>query len=179
MRSTCRQDRLHLSEQTLKGLFGFRGGIYEDAYATAFRCCVGCSGGFGCSRECRSSSSPSSSPSPSLEPDLKLSTRRSGSACRTSFVAYFKDSVSYTHVDYDKRGNWVYTMSIYSENQLPSYIRFHVQFAYPTATINSVQEIHYQNKIAYILHTENKKAYKTLRYTDEDGVEEIEELLKQ
>lgn len=96
----------------------------------------------------------------------------------SGFIAYFQDSTTSTHVDYDKKGNWVYTMSIYSENELPNNVKYNVKSAYPMFTINGVQEIHFNNLTAYIIHAEDKNSYKTFRYTDEGGVEEIEVLQK-
>ncbi len=94
------------------------------------------------------------------------------------FLAYFKDSTTYTRVDYNKKGNWVYTLAFYSENELPSNISADVKIAFPGFAINSVQEIHIRNLSAYLIHVEDKNGYKTLRYTDEGGVEEIEDLRK-
>lgn len=94
------------------------------------------------------------------------------------FLAYFNDSVKSTHVDYNKKGNWQFTTSFYSENELPSTVRYDVKASFPMYTINSVMEIHITNQAAYIIHIEDKKSYKTLRYTDEGGVEEIETLQK-
>jgi len=66
-------------------------------------------------------------------------------------------------VDYDKRGNWVSTISNYSEEQLDSHIADAVKTAFLGYAIVYVTEIKKGKRTVYLVKIDNQKMLKTVR----------------
>ena len=80
-------------------------------------------------------------------------------------------------VVYDKKGNWKFTISHYSEYKLPAEIRATVKSTYYDYSITLVEEIHVQEKIIYLVHMQNENTWKNVRICDGD-MELIEDFNK-
>ncbi len=99
------------------------------------------------------------------------------------FVATFtRDEIIY-HLEYDKRGNWLYTIRAYGENKLPDNIRHIVKSTYYDYDIGLVQETespgifsgHYGNILSYVIHLEGKTNWINL-LVDDEVMEELQKI---
>jgi hypothetical protein len=82
---------------------------------------------------------------------------------KNGFLAEFSLHAAKNRVVYDKKGNWIFTVSYYDEKNLPAEIRAIVKPVYYDYTISRVEEVHTDNKIIYIVHVQNDSSLKTLR----------------
>lgn len=89
-------------------------------------------------------------------------TKQGGSVCR--FVV--KDEVNRAY--YDKKGNWQYTISDYTEKELPEDVRRQVKSTYYDYNISFAQKIDMAiaSKIVYLVQVRNEKDFKTVRVCD-------------
>jgi len=86
---------------------------------------------------------------------------------QNGFVAMFiLDDINY-RVDYDKKGNWLYTMRTYDENKLPPDVRHLVKSSYYDYNITVVQEIEIpMETFTYVVHLEGKTKLINLRVSN-------------
>ena len=92
-------------------------------------------------------------------------------------VAYFATDKIRTWVFYNDNGDHEYTLRHYGEGELPSDVRHTVKSKYYDFSIYHVSEITRNEKIAYTIHLEDKKSWKTVRVMDGE-LELIQELNK-
>jgi hypothetical protein len=78
---------------------------------------------------------------------------------RAKFV---ENDISYM-VDYDKKGNWVNTISNYNESHLDSHIANAVKMAFLGYAIVHVTEIKKGKATIYLVKIDNQKLLKTIR----------------
>lgn len=85
-----------------------------------------------------------------------------------AIIATFKKDDKSTRVVYDKKGNWVYTIITYYEDQMPADIRALVKSAYNDFTISLVHEISQGGYNIYKVHLEDSTRLKqVLVYNNE------------
>jgi hypothetical protein len=69
---------------------------------------------------------------------------------------------------YDRKGNWVYSMLIYTGKELPEEIRRKVKSIYYDYSIGWVKEVRQGDDRAYVVHIENDKEWKDITLQDGD-----------
>lgn len=88
-------------------------------------------------------------------------------------VATFKINEKSARIVYDKRGNWLYSIINYQEDQMPANIRSLVKSAYKGFSISLVQEVSQNDITLYKIHLEDCNSLKQiLVYNDEITVYE-------
>lgn len=96
---------------------------------------------------------------------------------KTGYIASFDADSKWQRLYYDKNGNWLHSISQYSEKGLAKDLRAVVKREYYDYAITLVQEITINNKNnyrepIYLIHLNYDEAYKTLRVCDGE-MEEI------
>jgi hypothetical protein len=81
-------------------------------------------------------------------------------------TAYFKNDDITTRSVYDKKGNWLHTMSIYPESRMPDDVRRTIKSEYNGYNITQVQEIKEGDKKFYVVHLQDGKKYKQVGVCD-------------
>ena len=86
------------------------------------------------------------------------------------YIAKFFEKSTETMVAYGKRGNWLYTVKRYGENNLPRDVRDLVKSAYFDFAISHIDEVHVpkEEHSIYIIRLRNKKLFKTVRVSDRE-----------
>jgi hypothetical protein len=84
------------------------------------------------------------------------------------FVAYWTLNGTRNRSVYNKRGNWLYSIQNYDEKNLPVDIRAIVKRTYYDFSIYGVQEIHVENKIAYLIYMKDETTFLTVRVCDDE-----------
>jgi hypothetical protein len=80
-------------------------------------------------------------------------------------------------VIFGKKGNWVYTLKQYTEQELPVRVRALVKSVYYDYPITWVKEVNQSQYVVYLIHIENDQEWKTIRVA-EDEMEVAEEFSK-
>jgi hypothetical protein len=93
------------------------------------------------------------------------------------FVVYFKLNHAKMKTFYDKKGERILTLSMYSEERLPFRVRDLVKRNYYDFDIYQVIEISKQDKTIYLVKLEDGHSMKTVRVED-DECEEVESYRK-
>jgi hypothetical protein len=75
---------------------------------------------------------------------------------------FAENEVSYM-VDYDRKGNWVNTISNYNESHLDTHITDAVKMSFPGYAIVHVTEIKKGKATIYLVKIDNQKLLKTIR----------------
>ena len=95
----------------------------------------------------------------------------------TISAAFTRDDIQ-TRVIYNKRGNWVHTITYCGESKMPKSIRSLIRTNYPDYNINGMNEIKEGNLTFYIVYLEDDTSFKQVSvYNDELKV--YKELQKQ
>jgi hypothetical protein len=85
------------------------------------------------------------------------------------FVVKFKQHGVETRADYDKKGDWLYTIRTYDESGMSAELRHLVKSSYYDYNILQVQEIETpSDNFTYIVHLEGKTKLINLRINDGD-----------
>jgi hypothetical protein len=85
------------------------------------------------------------------------------------FVVKFKQHSVETRADYDKNGNWLYTIRTYDENEMSAELRHLIKSSYYDYSILLVQEIEMPfDNFTYIVHLEGKTKLINLRINNGD-----------
>jgi len=84
------------------------------------------------------------------------------------FMAYCTIDGIKNRSNYDKRGNWLYSIRSYGEHQLPRDVRARVKRVYYDYTITGVQEIQIDDKTVYLVYMRDDKVCQTIRITEDD-----------
>jgi len=84
------------------------------------------------------------------------------------FIAYCTINGIKNRSNYDKKGNWLYSMRSYGEKQLPTDIRGQVKRVYYDFTISGVQEILVDDKKIYLVYMRDDTVCQTVRITDDE-----------
>lgn len=93
------------------------------------------------------------------------------------FIASFtKDDVE-NSVAYNSKGNWVYSIKRYFEDQLPKDVRAEIKSTYYDYNITHVEEVLMNETPIYIVHLEDAKTMKTLRMSDGE-MQIVQDLVK-
>ena len=85
---------------------------------------------------------------------------------RDGYVVYYMKDGYQSHAVYNIKGNWLYTIGVYSEENLPFSVRDLVKRNYYDFNIFQVLEIKIENKIIYLVRVEDKTSWKTIRVQD-------------
>ncbi|PWT77190.1 MAG: hypothetical protein C5B59_04640 [Bacteroidetes bacterium] len=96
----------------------------------------------------------------------------------SGYLAEFTDHSIKNSVVYDKKGNWVFTIRYYDEKDLPGDVRSQVKKTYYDYTITTVEEIHVDDKVIYLVHLQNDSTWKKVRICDGE-MQLIEDFNKQ
>jgi hypothetical protein len=75
-------------------------------------------------------------------------------------AAYFKDGDITTRAIYDKKGNWIHTIKIYTEDRMPNDVKRTVKQQYSGYDITQVQEVKERENTFYVVHLHSGKTYK-------------------
>ena len=109
--------------------------------------------------------------------DFKFAENETWFKIKDGFTAKFMmDNIQY-RVGYDKKGNWLNTMKIYHEAEMPQTIRHQVKSIYYDYAITQIQELELKNQIVYIVHIDNNDGFKKL-YISDDEMNVMEEYSK-
>jgi hypothetical protein len=86
-------------------------------------------------------------------------TKEGGSVCR------FVDNNGVNRAYYNKKGNWQYTISDYTEKELPEDIRRQVKSTYYDYDISFAQKIDMvmASKLVYLVQIQHEKDFKVVR----------------
>ena len=93
-------------------------------------------------------------------------------------MAYFTDHGIQSRAVYNNKGNWVYNMRSYNEQDLSKEIRTRVKTVYFDYSITRVNEITVQGRIFYFVRMEDAKRCITVRVCAEEDMDETESFLK-
>ena len=80
-------------------------------------------------------------------------------------VKFMANDIQY-RVGYNKKGNWVNTLKIYYEPEMPQSIRHLVKRAYYDYAITLIEELAIKNQVTYIIHIDNGIGFKKLLLVD-------------
>ena len=81
-------------------------------------------------------------------------------------------------LDYDKKGNWRYTIRYISEKNLPTDVRRYVASNYLDYSVTTIEEIQSpRNPITFVIHLEGSKNFINLRVSDNE-VSELQKINK-
>ena len=84
------------------------------------------------------------------------------------FVVYFTQKEIAMRVAYDKKGNYLWTIRNYSENELPFEVRDLVKSRYYDFTIHHIDEVKSNEGIAYTIKLEGKTTWKTIKVVNSE-----------
>ncbi|WP_315820917.1 hypothetical protein [Paraflavitalea speifideaquila] len=85
---------------------------------------------------------------------------------QNGFMAKYKVGDTQVRLDYDRRGNWLYTIRYLTEKKLPREVRALVKSTWYDHTICSAEEIQTSNQFIYILHLNQGDDWKLIRVAD-------------
>jgi hypothetical protein len=80
------------------------------------------------------------------------------------FAVKFTMGDAWYRIDYNAKGDWVTTVRIHSEPQLPETVKNKVDYAYSGYTITRVEEVDYVKNIdtTYVIHLKDKDVVKVV-----------------
>ncbi len=87
---------------------------------------------------------------------------------KDGYIAMFSQGSVQTTVGYNAKGKWMYNILRYDESKLPRDVRAQVKSTYYDCTITQVDEIHYQDKVTYLVHMQDANTWKIIRVCDGD-----------
>jgi hypothetical protein len=87
-------------------------------------------------------------------------------------IAYFDLPGKKNRAGFDKKGNLVYTISYYKEEQLPKPVLLKVKETYFGKNIYCVTEVNYDGKTAYLIILEDKTSWLHIKIVGDEMVEE-------
>ena len=87
-------------------------------------------------------------------------------------MVYFETPGKKHRAGFDKKGNLVYTISYYQEEQLPQPILLRVKETYFGKSIFCVTEVNYDGKTAYLIILEDKTSWLHIKIVGDEMVEE-------
>lgn len=85
---------------------------------------------------------------------------------QNGFMAKYKDGDTNLRLDYDRHGNWLYTIRYINEKKLPREVRALVRSTWYDHLISSAEEIQVGNQFIYILHIHEGDDWKLIRVAD-------------
>jgi hypothetical protein len=80
-------------------------------------------------------------------------------------VKFMANDIQY-RVGYDKNGNWLNTVKLYHEAEMPQSIRRQIKSDYYDYAITLIEELAIKNQLVYIVHIDNEKGFKKLYLAD-------------
>lgn len=89
------------------------------------------------------------------------------------YIASFKEDAVETKVAYNAKGKLHHTISYYGEKNLPRDVWENVKSVYYAYDILRVAEVHFANRIIYMMYVQNDKQLKTIRVCDGE-MEEVQ-----
>jgi hypothetical protein len=95
------------------------------------------------------------------------------------FESYFQEEGFGDRAFYDKKGNWLSSLKMYGENQLPKDVRKQVKSTYFDYSITLVEEIQIPDHLVYIVHLEDNKSIKIVRVNTDGDMDVMQDLDKQ
>jgi len=87
-------------------------------------------------------------------------------------IAYFDLPGRKNRAGFDKKGNLVYTINYYKEEQLPKPVLLKVKETYYGKNIYCVTEVNYDGKTAYLIILEDKTSWLHIKIVGDEMVEE-------
>ncbi len=97
---------------------------------------------------------------------------------KNGFIVRFTLDSCDTRSAYDMRGNWVYTIKVYSESKMPRNIRHLVKTEHYDFTITQIEEIDRPNEpIVYLVHMYDATHWRNVQVRDGE-VRVVEEFRK-
>jgi hypothetical protein len=87
-------------------------------------------------------------------------------------LVYFETPGKKNRAGFDKKGNLVYTISNYREEQLPQDILLKVKESYFGRSIFCVTEVNYDGKTAYLIVLEDKTTWLHIKIVGDEMIEE-------
>ena len=94
------------------------------------------------------------------------------------YISYFVRDGYGDRVIYDKKGVWLYSLIIYSENKLPQDIRVMVKSIYFDLAITLVEEIQSIEGVTYVVYLEDKSTIKVVKIDNEGEMKVLQDLSK-
>lgn len=86
---------------------------------------------------------------------------------QNGFMAKHKVDDINIRLDYDRHGNWLYTIRYLNEKKIPKEVRAQVRSTWYDHAISSVEEIQYGNlPLIYILHIHEGNDWKIIRVSE-------------
>jgi hypothetical protein len=85
---------------------------------------------------------------------------------QNGFMVKYKAGDTQVRLDYDLRGNWLYTIRYLTEKKLPREVRAQVKSTWYDHAIVSAEEIQVSNQFIYILHLNQDNDWKLIRVAD-------------
>jgi hypothetical protein len=87
-------------------------------------------------------------------------------------LVYFETPGRTNRASFDKKGNLVYTISSYREEQLPQDVLLRVKGTYFGRSIFCVTEVNYDGKTAYLIVLEDKTTWLHIKIVGDEMIEE-------
>jgi len=94
------------------------------------------------------------------------------------FMSYFTKNGFVNRVYYDRKGNWQFSLILYSEDQLPVNLRHTVKVRNIGFAIILIEEVQSNDGMVYIVHLENKSNIRILRLSKDAEMEILQEITK-
>lgn len=85
---------------------------------------------------------------------------------QNGYMAKYKDGDTNLRLDYDRHGNWLYTIRYINEKKLPREVRSLVRSTWYDHLISSAEEIQVGEQFIYILHIHEGDDWKLIRVAD-------------
>ena len=93
-------------------------------------------------------------------------------------LAEFEDKGIHYRAFFDRKGNWIYTVKLYTEKELPKDVRAEVRSTYYDYAIGHVTEVNQAQLVVYLVHIENEQEWKTIRVAADGEMEVAEAFVK-
>ena len=87
------------------------------------------------------------------------------------YIAKFTENNMKVRVDFDRNGNWLSTVKIMTEKQMPRQVRNKVKSIYFDYTITLVMEIENKEDKIYVVNLEGETTWKKVKVSDGEMIE--------
>jgi len=96
----------------------------------------------------------------------------------SGYMSYFNMDGFGARAFYDKKGHWLSSLTLSTEEKLPTDVRRLVRSTYLDYTITLAEKVEIPGNYVYIIHLEDKTTIKIIRVSPEYEMDELQEFQK-
>lgn len=97
---------------------------------------------------------------------------------KVGFISYFVRGGYGNRVIYDKKGRWLYSLIMYSEDGLPRDIRAQIKSTYFDFAITLVEEVQTTKGTEYVVYLTDKSTIRILKLNRDGDIQTLQEMEK-